>query len=255
MCVTSASATLESTIVGAWEIEHPSYGYRHVMAYQNVPTNLADTPNCMLLHLPAAEPLLPEYLLDTSECPLLLVQMANSIVSRSFTPMSAPQKVYVVEMGIYHVVLLNEKTPEALKEALMQVPLEKRPAISTELLQFYATHFPEYPIVLACFNNRDSKQASPIMLHFKPIDPKHLFYNLLEGHDGTAPDLNRLVKRHQTIIAGSNITQPHDLRFSIPFKANGVPAHLLPFLPSLIEIEHLAGVGEAVNEDGWWSLK
>lgn len=253
MCVTSASATLESTIVGAWEIEHPSYGYRHVMAYQNVPTNLADTPNCMLLHLPAAEPLLPEYLLDTSECPMLLVQMANSMVSRSFTPMSVPQKVYVVEMGIYHVVLLNEKTPEALEAALKQVPSEKRPIISAELLQFYASRFPEYPIVLACFNNRDSKQASPIMLHFKPIDPLHLFFNLLEGHDGAAPDLNRLVKRHQAIIAGSNIVQANELRFSIPFRGNEVPEHLLPFLPNLIEVEHLAG--ETMNEDGWWSLK
>lgn len=253
MCVTSASATLESTIVGAWEIEHPSYGYRHVMAYQNVPTNLADTPNCMLLHLPAAEPLLPEYLLDTSECPMLLVQMANSMVSRSFATMSVPQKVYVVEMGIYHVVLLNEKTPEALEAALKQVPSEKRPIISAELLQFYASRFTEYPIVLACFNNRDSKQASPIMLHFKPIDPLHLFFNLLEGHDGAAPDLNRLVKRHQAIIAGSNIVQANELRFSIPFRGNEVPEHLLPFLPSLIEVEHLAG--ETMNEDGWWSLK
>lgn len=253
MCVTSASATLESTIVGAWEIEHPSYGYRHVMAYQNVPTNLADTPNCMLLHLPAAEPLLPEYLLDTSECPMLLVQMANSMVSRSFATMSVPQKVYVVEMGIYHIVLLNEKTPEALEAALKQVPSEKRPIISAELLQFYASRFPEYPIVLACFNNRDSKQASPIMLHFKPIDPLHLFFNLLEGHDGAAPDLNRLVKRHQAIIAGSSIVHSNELRFSIPFRGNEVPEHLLPFLPSLIEVEHLAG--ETMNEDGWWSLK
>lgn len=253
MCVTSASASLESTIVGAWEIEHPSYGYRHVMAYQNVPTNLADVPNCMLLHLPAVEPLLPEYLLDTSDCTDLLIQMANSNLSRSFATMSSPQKVYVVEMGIYHVVLLNEKTPKALEEALKQVPSEKRPIVSAELLQFYATRFPEYPILLACFNNRDSKQASPIVLHFEPIDPLHLFFNLLEGHDGAAPDLNRLVERHQTIIAGSNLVKSGNARFAIPFQGHQIPQHLLSFLPSFIEVEHLAG--EALNDDGWWSLK
>lgn len=253
MCVTSANAALTSTIVGAWEIEHPSYGYRHVMAYQNTPKNLADTPNCMLLHLPAAEPLLPEYLLDTADCPLLLVHMANSKLSRDLSSRSvAPQSVYVVEMGIYHVVLLNEKTPAALAEALAQIPLEKRPVIAPELLGFYATQFPDYPIVLACFNNKDSKQASPIMLHFKPAQPTQLFYNLLEGHDGGAPELNRLVKRHQTIIAGSNIAQPDHTQFYIEYQGYGVPEHLRPFLPTVIDIEHLDD--KSPNGDGWWAL-
>ena len=130
MCITSAAATLSSTYVGAWEIEHPTYGYRHVMAYQNAPQNLSEGANCMLLHLPAAEPLLPEYLLNTADCPNLLRQMAASKTSREASrSLAIPQQVYVVEMGIYHVVLLNEKTPAALEMALAQVPAEKRPQI------------------------------------------------------------------------------------------------------------------------------
>ena len=253
MCVTSAAATLNSTYVGAWEIEHPVYGYRHVMAYQNAPQNLAEGANCMLLHLPAAEPLLPEYLLDTADCPNLLKQMAASKTSREATLGSAvAQQVYVVEMGIYHVVLLNEKTPAALEQALTQVPAEKRPAIAPELLQFYSTHFPDYPIVLACFNNRESKQASPIVVHYKPNDPGHLFFNLLEGHDGGPPQLNQLVERHQVIIAGSSLVEPNHNRFPFKFEPFGVPKILHPFLPTAVEVEHLSG--EAFNDDGLWKL-
>lgn len=253
MCVTSAAATLSSTYVGAWEIEHPVYGYRHVTAYQNTPQNLADRANCMLLHLPAAEPLLPEYLLDTADCPNLLKQMAASKTSRSFFSGNiVPQQVYVVEMGIYHVVLLNEKTPEALETALIQVPAEKRPSIAPELLQFYSTHFPDYPIVLACFNNRESKQASPIVLHFKPSNPSQLFFNLLEGHDGGPPQLNQLVERHQVIIAGSSLVEPRHNRFPFEFKPFGIPETLHPFLPTAIDVEYLSG--EAINDDGLWAL-
>ena len=253
MCVTSSPATLSSTYVGAWEIEHPTYGYRHVMAYQNAPQNLAEGANCMLLHLPAAEPLLPEYLLDTADCPNLLKQMAASKTSRSFSSGNiVPQQVYVVEMGIYHVVLLNEKTPEALETALIQVPAEKRPAIAPELLQFYSTHFPDYPIVLACFNNGESKQASPIMLHFKPSNPSHLFFNLLEGHDGGLPQFNQLVERHQVIIAGSSLVEPRHNQFPVEFRPIGIPEVLHPFLPTSIDVEYLEG--EAFNEDGWWDF-
>ena len=253
MCVTSSPATLNSTYVGAWEIEHPVYGYRHVMAYQNAPQNLAEGANCMLLHLPAAEPLLPEYLLDTADCPNLLKQMAASMMSRSFSTQDiVPQQVYVVEMGIYHVVLLNEKTPEALKTALIQVPAEKRPSIAPELLQFYSTHFSDYPIVLACFNNRQSKQASPIVIHFKPSDPGHLFFNLLEGHDGGPPQLNQLVERHQVIIAGSSLVEPRQNQFPFKFEPFGVPEILHPFLPTAVEVEYLSG--EAFNDDGLWNL-
>ena len=253
MCVTSAAATLNSTYVGAWEIEHPVYGYRHVMAYQNAPQNLAEGANCMLLHLPAAEPLFPEYLLDTADCPNFLKQMAASKASRSFTSGNAfPQQIYVVEMGIYHVVLLNEKTPEALDQALTQVPAEKRPQIAPELLQFYSTQFPDYPIVLACFNNRESKQASPIVLHYKPSDPTHLFFNLLEGHDGGPPQLNQLVERHQVIIAGSSLGKPRHNLFPFVFNPIGIPEALHPFLPTAIDVEHLGG--EAFNADGLWAL-
>jgi hypothetical protein len=254
MCVTSATAILNSTYVGAWEIDHPVYGYRHVMAYQNAPQNLAEGANCMLLHLPAAEPLLPEYLLDTADCPNLLKQMAASKTTREATLSLdvIPQQVYVVEMGIYHVVLLNEKTPEALEMALAQVPAEKRPQIAPELLQFYSTQFPDYPIVLACFNNRESKQASPIVLHFKPSDPSHLFFNLLEGHDGGPPQLNQLVERHQVIIAGSRLVEPRHGQFPVEFKPIGIPEALHPFLPTAIDVEYLSG--EAFNDDGLWVL-
>lgn len=251
MCVTSAEALLTSTYVGAWEIDHPNYGYRHVLAYQNAPQNLADGPNCMILHVPAAQPILPEHLLDTSACPDLLRRMVQHLLANYARGGIIAQHVYVVEMGVYHVVLLNEKSQEGLNLALEQIPVEKRPVITPELLAFYTDQFPDYPLVLACFNNQDSHNASPIVLHYQPIDPANLFYNLLEGHDGGVPHLNQPVERHQVIIAGSN---RNDEWKGAPmyFDHTGVPEHLLPFLPTVGATETL--VGEAVNGDGWWSL-
>ena len=251
MCVTSAKALLTSTYVGAWEIEHPTYGYRHVLAYQNAPQNLADGPNCMLLHVPAAAPILPEHLLDTADCPDLLRQMSRQLLANYSRSNIVPQQIFVVEMGVYHVVLLNEKSEAGLNAALEQIPLEKRPNIAPELLNFYATQFPDYPLVLACFNNRDSHNASPIMLHYQPIHAEYLFYNLLEGHDGGAPVLEQTIQRHQTIIAGSNrldAWKEEPKKFNYP----GVPEHLLPFLPTLGATQEL--VGDAPNGDGWYRL-
>ncbi len=251
MCVTSAAAALTSTYVGAWEIEHPEYGYRHVMAYQNAPQNLAEGANCMLLHIPAAAPLLPEHLLDTADCPDLLRQTYQLWMSRNTRGGLFAQSIYVVEMGVYHVVLLNEKTEDALNAALLQIPLEKRPAIAPELLHFYADNFPGYPLVLACFNNKDSRNASPILLHYQPYSNTELFFNLLEGHDGAPPVLGKIMNRHQVVIAGTQRVETwrgHPGVFEYP----GVPERLLPFLPVVGEVQALSG--ESPNNDAFWSL-
>ncbi len=64
MCITSLQAHLNDTAIGSWDIDHPKYGYRHVLAYENAPQNLGRKPNCMLLHIPAKVPILPEEFLE-----------------------------------------------------------------------------------------------------------------------------------------------------------------------------------------------
>ena len=105
MCITALDAFLADTYVGVWDIDHPTLGYRHVLAYQNTPKNLANTPNCMLLHVPTQTPLTPDCLLDTTNDPGFLEQMAESILPplpNAARGIGSSSPNYVVEMGIYH---------------------------------------------------------------------------------------------------------------------------------------------------------
>lgn len=227
MCVTIHSAELPQTYVGAWDINHPEFGYRHVLAYQNKPISQSDQPNCMLLHIPAAAPLQPDYLLDTTGCEWLLQQMADNGRKQSRTRFSPENHVF--EMGIYHIAMLNEVHPAAVAEALSQIPGEKRPDISDEFIHFFADHFPDYPLLLCCFNNKESKKASPILIHFEPQRPEVFQLNLLDAH-GHLPIIGQMHFFERTLIVGSYKLKKNSGE-SHAFDHSNVPIHLLPFLP------------------------
>jgi len=116
MCVCILPARLTKTIVGNWEIKHPKYGYQHVLGYQNVPYNLSDEPNCMLLHVPAKNKILPEHILDTSgDAMYVLNRMTSSLGfckrvwfwQRGGGIGLTSVGNYVHEMGAYHIAILN----------------------------------------------------------------------------------------------------------------------------------------------------
>ncbi len=202
MCVTTAEAQLKETIIGVWEIDHPSKGYRHVLAYQNSPLNLSTAGNCMLLHIPTSEALTPDCMLDTSQSPDFLKEMKKQLVPtpRSFSPKK--EENYVLEMGIYHIALLNRIEDSTLEEVLQSIPKEKRPRIAPGFLNFYNDHFPGLPLVLCCFDSRERVHASPIMLHYTPLYPEYFFFPTLESH-GTIPHFEEEVQFHQIIMAGT----------------------------------------------------
>lgn len=228
MCITTQNANLPNTYVGAWDINHPQIGYRHILAYQNTPVSLSDQPNCMLLHVPSAEPLKPNDLLDTTGCEWLLQQMASSGALTQGRAAFLPTN-HVFEMGIYHIAMLNDLQPEAVQEALMTVPINKRPTISNDFLAFFENYFPGYPLLLCCFNNCQSKNATPIIVHFTPKQPDLFRLNLLDAH-GHVPQIGQRQHFDRTLIVGSyRIQEPSEegRRFDL----KNVPARLLPFLP------------------------
>ena len=199
MCVTTLEAQLSKTRIGAWDILHPQYGYRHVLAYQNNAQNLADSPNCMLLHIPGNEPLSAENIINTENDVEILLEMEYDVLGR---PRVFASQNQVVEMGVYHLGLLNDFSKESIENTLNQIPENKRPQISQEIIQFYNNVFSGFPLVLCCFNNKDAKDASPVMLHFNPRYPDMFQFNTLDSHGGL-PDLNENIKFQQTIITGS----------------------------------------------------
>ena len=230
MCVTSLEAELKNTYIGVWEVQHSTFGERQVLAYQNSPKNLADGSNCMLLHVQSKQPLTPDCIIDTSQDPGFLQQMAHSILPRGRGNLfGASSKNFVVEMGIYHLALLNDVSEAALSKTLAQIPVEKQPKISLDYLNFYARTFPSFPLILCCFNNQEAKEASPVMVHYEPIHPDVFMFNTLDGH-GSLPEVGELHEFHQTIITGSHHLTAAGNGFE-PFNLSGISAELLPWLP------------------------
>ena len=199
MCVTTLEARLSKTRIGVWDVMHPEYGYRHVVAYQNSVQNLSDGANCMLLHIPSKTALSPDCMINTENDVELLVEMEYSVFGR---PRGFGGKNHIVEMGVYHIALLNDFSENVIESTLQLIPEQKRPELSKEILDFYNQTFPGFPLALCCFNNKDAKKASPILLHYDPKYPDTFMFNTLDSHGGV-PDLNEPVLFHQTIITGS----------------------------------------------------
>lgn len=226
MCVIAYDAEVPQTYVGVWDIDHPQWGYRHVMAYQNTPQNFSNEANCMLLHIPSATPITPEYILDTSACPQLLHQIFSSALSCR----AGIGANYTMEMGIYHIAILNEVKKSAVEKALQSVPKEKRPNIPFAFIDFFATTFPNYPLILCCFNNREAREATPIMVHYEPLHPEVFQLNTLEAH-GEIPIIGERIQFDQKIVVGScRIKEASEE--SHPIDLRRAPEELRPYLPS-----------------------
>lgn len=242
MCITALEADLFDTYVGVWDIDHPTFGYRHVLAYQNSPKNLAHSPNCMLLHVPVKSPLTPSCILDTSHDPNLLEKMANSILPlpRNFARgQDSSRPNFVIEMGIYHIAILNDVSPGAWLELKETIPTHKQPTIREEFIQFYAEEFPSYALVVCCFHNRDTKRASPIMLHYAPKSPDTFHFPTLDSH-GYVPKVGAKHRFHQIIVTGSQQLKKPGNGFSA-FDLSGVSETLKPFLPKVGAALRLSG--------------
>ncbi len=237
MCVTTANAKLSDTIIGVWEIDHPQKGYRHVMAYQNVAQNLSDEVNCMVLHIPTSEAINPECFIDASIHPDFLKHMKERAVPRPRSFSKVPAQNYMLEMGVYHIAILNQLDTASLQKALDDFPKEKRPNISVEFLEFYREEYEGIPLVLCCFNTKDQAKTCPIMLHYAPLFPDYFMFPTLESH-GSIPDFDVDVKYHQDIIAGTNIKVPG----LVPFDFGNIDPQFSSFLPKY-------GIGEKLYRE------
>ncbi|WP_155372441.1 hypothetical protein [Catellatospora vulcania] len=206
MCVSADYADFRGTIVYAGRRNHPRLGRIEVLGYQNTALNLAAGPNAMLLHLPAAG-VGPEHFVDVGRHADVLTRMSDAL-----TPVSAsadgmdwmeqgtPPQVHVFEHDVYTVVLAED--PMRVYAALERVPPHRRPRVSPELFEFYATAFPGHAVALCCFDNRDARRAKPLLLWYEPRDPSRLVVPAIDCHTGGVPRLGSPVGRDHLVVFG-----------------------------------------------------
>jgi hypothetical protein len=206
MCITSSRALLDNSYIGAWDIELPKLGYRHVLAYQNRVKNSSEGPNCMLLHIPSKKNIEPEWLIDSSNHPTFLTDLYSHIdpVDTSemwMSPSSEPNN-YVIEQGVYHIAILNNLDENSIADTLKLIPKRKLPLIKSELIHFFRKNFPDFPLLLCCFDNKEAQFAAPILVHFPPRFPDTLMFNTIDAH-GSVPNVDQKIDFHQKIIFGT----------------------------------------------------
>ncbi|GIG64168.1 hypothetical protein [Phytomonospora endophytica] len=236
MCVSSLPARLSDTIVYLGRTSHPAHGDIEVLGYQNTAASEADGPNAMLLHLPAGARMTSGNFINVGRVADPLADMAAAVAGPIATArggidwMSAEETVEVFEHDVYTVVLAGD--PALIPAALERVPVERRPVITGELLDFYARTFPGYTIALCCFDNADALRARPLMLWYEPADPGELRMPGLDCHSGGVPVPGMRVERDHLLLFGGD-EAPEETTSPVTYRP-GMRHRLRRFLPGRV---------------------
>ncbi len=243
MCVSLAPAVLRGTTILLAEAHHPRHtgALVHLLGYQNTAVNRAKGPNAMLLHFPAAQPMTPENILDTRNGKHVLHDMVEAVRPRtrgrslSFGALQA-KNVVVFDFDIYTIALA--KSACYIPDTLPQIPVNKRPEIDRELLEAYSDWFVTWPVALCCFDNRDVREAAPMLWWYPPKNPDIYQVPGLDSHTGGVPDLQERVDVDHWLLFGS----PR-LRDGMPvkYRDQGMDATLRAMLPDKVTGAHFGG--------------
>jgi hypothetical protein len=224
MCVSLAESQFTGTIIYAGRCRHAEHGPIETFGYQNTAANLAEGPNAMVLHLPT-QGMTPEQFLPVGRYSDVLTRMADAVRAAAERERGGPSLMgvdvaaHVFDHDIYTVVLASD--PAGIPEALWRVPPRRRPNLSPELFDFYATSFPGHTVALCCFDNRDALRAKPLMVWYEPLDFDVVTMPGVDCHTGGAPDLDAIVARDHVLIFGTDeaeqgwgasVAHPPDLR-------------------------------------------
>ena len=220
MCLTLGKASLSNTILYGAEVKRPDGQVVHALGYQNTAQSLAGrrtgghSGNAMMFGVPAIPGSMGrDNIINTEHFPHILEDMARAVtpVTRGEASFSYERgskgilspRVEVFQVGIYHLVLAEYATEDAIREALKQVPEEKRPPLKTDIFGALSKWYPDWAFLMFCFNNRGAARAHPALLWYEPSDPGELFLPALDCHTGEVPDLDQLVTVDHTVAVGS----------------------------------------------------
>ncbi|WP_234018773.1 MULTISPECIES: hypothetical protein [unclassified Streptomyces] len=194
---------------------HPRHGVTHVLGYRNTVENRSDGPNAMLLHLPAHRMTRAGFLF-TAHHPELMDVLVDAVRPKDLALMggidwmggdetrTAPAEVF--DHDIYTVVLAADA--RAIPAALAEVPRHKRPRIDPDLIDFYATRYPDHVLALCCFDNAEAARAAPLFLRYRPHDPDLLTAAALDCHTGGPPTPGEPVVTDHLLVFGTDEAGP-----------------------------------------------
>ena len=243
MCVSAGLAQFTGTILYLGRRNHPEYGQVFVLGYENRATNLSEGPNAMFLHFPALG-MTQKNFLGTSKCSSILTDMRETVIRSSLRSYemawmgSHAEMVEVFDRGIYTVVLASNA--RCIPDALNQVPVRKRIAINRPLFDFYAEHFPGYPVALCCFDNTEARESEPLLLWYKPMNPDRFVLPGLDGHTGGVPALHEQVEVDHWIIVSSD-DMPDEIGSEVHYSNGSMPWKIRSFLPSRVLGKYFRG--------------
>lgn len=246
MCVFSGKADAKGTKVAVYHMMDGT----QVVYYQNAvvslegeedfgwgipanPEDLLEGGVAMILHVPA-KALTPESLIDTSKFPNILDDMEAALnpMSKEMAyrgrSLGDDSDIFIVEMELYTSVAVNRATVGDVMTALERVAPARRPVIGREQLGYYLSI--GFPLVLACFNNREMTKSNPIGVHFTPLRPDLMMAMGVEEHDGGIPNFNVPVRRdHQVIFAVEGMTVGDEVTYT-----DEIPDSAMTLLPKRV---------------------
>jgi hypothetical protein len=232
VCISMAPATFSGTTLYVGRKNHPALGQIEVLGYQNKAVNLAQTPNAMVLHIPAN--LTRDNFLHVGDATDILTRMVDALapaagVSYGSAVPAGASPVQVFEHDIYTVLLASD--PTQIPTALSHVPPNKRPPLDVGLFEFYAKRYPYHSIVLCCFDNAEAHQAKPLLLWYPPPYADWLVAPALDAHTGGVPDLNAVVGTDHWLIFGAD-DAPEGVGVPVDYPA--IDPALRAFLPDRV---------------------
>lgn len=233
MCVSVDKADFRNTTLLISEARHPATGKKvHVLGYQNAAVSYSSGPNAMILHFPA-HPMTQENVVDTSGFPWFLQDLVHAVTPPSLgRSIPGAAGVEVFDHGIYTVVLAANAS--FVFSALPLVPEEKRPPFNQRLFDWYGSMWPDWPVALCCFNNRQAAQADPMLWWYEPLDDSWLLAPSIDCHTGEVPDLDADVAVDHWVIAGLQERRFPNL---VPVRyrdETAIPAFAAALLPSYV---------------------
>ena len=244
MCCTVYPAILSSTILLAHQIEHEGKTV-NILGYQNHAKNKAypATPNAMIIPIPSAVPMTPANCVDMTGAERVFRAYEECLRPRTRGGGSKNMAVaaaggfddlQVFESGSYTVLLTKHVNLTALREAMENLPEDKRLKLDlaqAKVFSAYRKLYPDWHIAICIWNGEI--EPEPLLWWYEPMAEfadKH-FLPGLDAHDGNPPDPSvKSVPIDHTIVVGAPKENPHhyDNATSAVEKA---PEHLHKWLP------------------------
>ena len=265
MCCTLEEAVLSSTVLLAHQVEHE--GRRvNVIGYQNTAESRGSGPNAMIIPIPSATPMSQANCVDmTGVGPVfkdywdLLRPKTRGLYLGGPAAADAFDALEVFNSGSYTVLLTKQVNLTQLREAMVELPADKRIELDLQKAKIFSAYrkmYPDWHIAICIWN--DHVEAEPILWWYDPMPgyvDKH-FLPGLDAHDGQPPDLKVAVGVDHTIVVGAPSTERLGWNNAERIVAKA-PEHLRKWLPTHVyghEVNGQLRNGDWVfAKDGWTS--